>query len=183
MAFKTEKTYTYNDILNLPDDTRAELIDGQLYLMSLPTSTHQKICGELFFKIHSYITHQKNSCKVFFSPFGVFLDEKTNTFLEPDITMICNPDHLNDQGYQGAPDWIIEVLSPSTYLKDKILKLYRYYTTGVREYWIIDPAQELITVWNFEKETESIYSFSDVIPVGIYEGFSIDFSELDFSIS
>lgn len=183
MALKTEKHYTYEDLLALPEDVRAELIDGQIYYMSAPTMTHQLILTELMVAFHTYISSHKGRCKVFPAPFGVFLDEKTSTFLEPDIVIICDRNRISKRGCEGAPDLVVEVLSPSTRSKDIVLKSYKYQENGVREYWMVDPDKERVTVLNFEKDTDAEYSFSDTIPVGIYEDFSIDFSQLDLSIS
>ena len=107
-------------------------------------------------------------------------DEKSNTnYLEPDISVICDKDKLNSKGCNGAPDWIIEIVSPSSRQMDYYKKLALYQGAGVREYWIVDPAREIIVVYDFPNETPpTIYRFTDSVKVNMYENFSIDFSQL-----
>ncbi len=114
------------------------------------------------------------------SPFAVFLNADNKTYVEPDISVICDKDKLTDEGCMGAPDWIIEVVSPSSHAMDYIKKLLKYGTAGVREYWIVDLAKERITVYNFENESAEEYTFSDKIIAGIYEDFEIDFGKISF---
>lgn len=174
--------YTEEDYYNTPEDVRAELIDGRLiYNMAAPTSTHQFILSELFATIHSYIKSKGGKCRVVPAPFAVKLKEDRNTIVEPDISVICNPDNITKRGYTGAPDWIIEIVSPSNSFHDYITKLNLYADTGVREYWIVDPMKRKIIVYHltepdFEMET---YTFDDTIKVGIYEDLDIDFPSLD----
>lgn len=179
MALAQEKIYTIDDIYALPDGERAELIDSQIYYMAPPTRKHQTIARELFSSINSYIKSNGGSCEPFFAPFAVFLNENDKTYVEPDICVICDPDKLNDKGCIGAPDWIIEIVSPGSRSMDYYKKLFKYRTAGVREYWIVDHERKLVTVYNFQNDSAANYSFSDNIPVGIYSGFSIDFSMLD----
>lgn len=180
MPLAQAKLYTIEDIYNLPDGQRAELIDGQMYMMAPPTRTHQRITLALSRKIADYIDTHKGSCEVNISPFAVFLTKGNRNYVEPDISVVCDPDKLSDKGCTGAPDWVIEVVSPSSIQMDYFVKLFKYEATGVREYWIIDHSKLRITVWNFEKATRDEYSFSDTVNAGIYEDFSINFSELDF---
>lgn len=173
MPLLKEQTYTINDIYALPDGKRAELIDGQIYYMAPPSRQHQRIVLNLSRKIADYIEKNHGSCEINIAPFAVFLNENDKNYVEPDISVICNPDKLNDKGCVGAPDWIIEIVSPSSKRMDYFIKLFKYRTAGVREYWIVDPEKERVTVYNFEKETTDEYSFNMSVPVGIYEGFSI----------
>lgn len=101
-------------------------------------------------------------------------------FTIDDISVICNKDKLTDEGCMGAPDWIIEIVSPSSHAMDYMKKLLKYGTAGVREYWIVDPAKERITVYNFENESAEEYAFSDKIKAGIYEDSEIDFGRISF---
>lgn len=101
-------------------------------------------------------------------------------YLEPDISVICDKNKLTDEGCMGAPDWIIEIVSPSSHTMDYMKKLLKYGTAGVREYWIVDPTKERITVYNFENESAEEYTFSDKIKTGIYEDFEIDFGRISF---
>ena len=114
MPLLKEENYTIEDIYALPEGERAELIDGQIYYMAPPSRKHQDISGELYADIKSYIRSHGGNCKVYAAPFAVYLDEATNTYVEPDISVICNPNKLDDKGCTGAPDWIIEVVSPAS---------------------------------------------------------------------
>ncbi len=110
---------------------------------------------------------------MFLAPFAVFLNEDDSNYVEPDISVICDKAKLTDQGCQGAPDWVIEIVSPGSRSMDYYRKLFKYRTAGVREYWIVDPAKELVMVYRFEEDTMEQYSFGEEVPVGIYADFSI----------
>ncbi len=172
-AVRKEEIYTINDIYALPDGKRAEIIDGKIYSMAPPNRRHQDISFSLAKKIAEYIEAEGGKCKVYLAPFAVFLNENNQNYVEPDISVICNPDKLTDQGCNGAPDWIIEIVSQGSKAMDYFTKLFKYRTSGVREYWIVDPAKDLIMAYRFEKETMEQYSFGENAPVGIYEGFSV----------
>ncbi len=178
MALASMKIYTIEDIYDLPDGQRAELIDGQLYMMAPPSRQHQEIAGELFGIIREYIKKNKGNCKPYIAPFAVFLNENNMNYVEPDISVICDTGKLNDKGCVGAPDWIIEIVSPSSRQMDYMTKLFKYRTAGVREYWIVDKQKNRIIVYNFENDTMSEYTFDDKVKAGIYEDFEIDFAEL-----
>lgn len=115
---------------------------------------------------------------MYLSPFAVFLNADDKTYLEPDISVVCDKNKLTDKGCNGAPDWIIEVVSSASKRMDYYRKLFQYRTAGVREYWITDPDKQRVTVYNFEHDTIEEYSFSDKVKAGIYEDFEIDFAEL-----
>ncbi len=170
---RTLKYYTIEDIYALPEGERAELIDGNIYYMAPPNRRHQDIIFSLSRRIADYIESKNGDCKVYLAPFAVFLNEDDKNYVEPDISIICDSDKLNDKGCVGAPDWIIEVVSPSSRKMDYYKKLFKYRTAGVREYWIVDPVKERITVYFFEMESVEEYFFGEDIPIGIYEGFSI----------
>jgi len=170
--------YTIEDIYALPDGQRAELIDGKLYIMATPGRIHQKIVHFLDWAIGNYIHSKNGDCEVYPSPFAVFLNADDKIYLEPDISVICGKNKLTDEGCKGAPDWIIEIVSPSSRPMDYNKKLLKYRTAGVREYWIVDYERNLITVYDFEHDEMADYSFSDKVKVGIYEDFNIDFSEI-----
>ena len=163
MPLLEEKVYTIDDIYALPEGERAELIDGHIYYMAPPNRTHQKISMELSARILEYIRSHKGKCEVYAAPFAVF----------------CDPDKLDDQGCNGAPDWIIEIVSPASKRMDYYTKLFKYRTAGVREYWIIDAAKNQIFVYNFEKGDAEQYTLQDSVKAGIYENLVIDFSKLD----
>ena len=117
-----EKHYTIDDIYSLPENSRAELIDGQIYYMAPPNRRHQTIARELFFSINSYIQSQNGPCECFFAPFAVFLNRDDTSYVEPDISVICEPHKLNEKGCTGAPDWIIEIVSSSSRRMDYFTK-------------------------------------------------------------
>ena len=179
MALAQNRIYTLEDIYALPEGTRAELIDGQIYYMAPPSRKHQRITGELFRKISDYITENHGACEANIAPFAVFLNANDLNYVEPDLSIVCNPNKLNDRGCVGAPDWIIEVVSPASRRMDYGTKLFKYRSAGVREYWIADPDKNRVMVYNFEADTVDEYAFMDDIPVGIYPGFSINFSKLN----
>ena len=172
-ALRKEKVYTIEDIYALPDGERAELIDGEIYYMSPPSWKHQRISGKLFQKIANYIDRNNGKCEVLAAPFAVFLNEDDINYVEPDISVICDLSKLDDKGCHGAPDWVIEIVSPSSKSRDYMTKLFKYRTAGVRESWIVDPEKQMITVYGFEKDMVEQYSFDEGVPAGIYEDFSI----------
>ena len=179
MALLKEESYTIEDIYALPDGERAELIDGHIYYMAPPSYKHQKLVMELSAIIRNYIKQHKGTCEVLPAPFAVYLDEINNTYVEPDISVICDPNKLDDKGCKGAPDWIIEIVSPASRKMDYLLKLFKYHSAGVREYWIVDPAKERTTVYHYEDDAAPvIYTFSQEVPVGIYTGLTIRISDL-----
>ena len=177
-ALAQERIYTIDDIYSLPDGERAELIDGRIYYMAPPNRKHQTIARELFSTVSSYIRSKGGVCEPLFAPFAVFLNEDDTNYVEPDISVICDPDKLNDKGCFGAPDWIIEIVSPSSRRMDYFTKLFKYRTAGVREYWIVDPDRKRIVVYDFESEDTKDYSFSDTVKVNIYDDLYINFSAI-----
>ena len=178
MSLLEEKVYTIDDIYALPEGERAELIDGHIYYMAPPNREHQKILMELSARIFEYIRSHNGKCEVYAAPFAVYLDDTSNTYVEPDISVICNPDKMDDKGCNGAPDWIIEIVSPASKRMDYYTKLFKYRTAGVREYWIIDEIKNQIFVYNFEKGDMEQYTLQDSVKAGIYEDLVIDFGKL-----
>lgn len=178
-AFAQEKLYTLHDIYTLPDGERAELIDGKIYYMAPPNTAHQRILSFLHLEIGNYIRANKGTCEVFPAPFAVFPFADDSKYLEPDISVIFDTDKLNDHGCNGAPDWIIEIVSPSSRSMDYYTKLSLYRSAGVREYWIVDPMKQIVLVYDMAHAAAPIiYSFSDTIKANIYKDLSIHFSEL-----
>ena len=180
MALLKEESYTIEDIYALPDGERAELIDGHIYYMAPPSYKHQKLVMELSAIIRNYIKQHKGTCEVLPAPFAVYLDEINNTYVEPDISVICDPNKLDDKGCKGAPDWIIEIVSPASRKMDYLLKLFKYHSAGVREYWIVDPKRETVLCYYFEGDDyPHMYTFDDIIPVMIYDGkLEINFADI-----
>ncbi len=170
--------YTIDDIYNLPDGQRAELIDGELYMLATPNRIHQRLVKDFTFLIEEYIRRKNGECEVYPAPFAVFLNANNEIYLEPDISVIRDKDKLTDEGCKGTPDWIIEIVSPSSRSLDYNKKLLKYGMAGVREYWIVDPMKQRITVYNFQHDTVEEYSFSDKVKAGIYEDFEIDFARI-----
>lgn len=186
MALAQTKVYTEDDYYNLPEDVRAELIDGQLiYNQAAPSTTHQIILSELHTTINNYIRSKAGSCRVFPAPFAVKLRENRKTIVEPDISVICDCSKLTDKGCTGAPDWIIEIVSPGNPSHDYIHKLNLYADAGIREYWIVDPRTEKVLVYyfgqaDFQMET---YTFQDKIKANIYDDLFINFSDIAESLN
>ena len=179
MPLLKDQNYTTKDIYSLPDGQRAELIDGRIYDMTPPSTIHQVITGEMYAVIREHIRRNNGSCRPYVSPFAVFLNNDDKNYLEPDVTVICSLDKVDEKGCHGAPDWVIEVVSPATQNRDYGIKLFKYRTAGVREYWIINPMKEIVNVYDFERDTMTgLYSFCDEIPVSIYPGFVIRISDL-----
>ena len=180
MPLLKEEVYTIDDIYALPDGERAELIDGRMYIMAPLSRKHQRISIRLVSIIDRYIEEHKGKCEVYAAPFAVYLDERSNTYVEPDISVICDPDKLDDRGCKGAPDWIIEIVSPASKKMDYLLKLLKYRFAGVKEYWIVDPEKNRVIVYNFTgDESVNDYTLQDFVKVGIYEDFVIDFGSME----
>lgn len=168
-----EENYTVEDIYGLPDGKRAELIDGKIYDMAPPNWTHQRLLGFLYHAIYNYIENNEGKCHVLPAPFAVFLNKDNVNYVEPDISVICDEDKLDEKGCHGAPDWAIEIVSPASRRMDYYIKLFKYRSAGVKEYWIVDPMKQRVTVYQFAEESGEEYEFGQEVPVGIYEGFSI----------
>ena len=176
---RKEEIYTIDDIYALADGERAELIDGKIYYMAPPSRTHQRILGAVYRKIADYIDIHQGTCEVNIAPFAVFLNKDDINYVEPDISVICDPSKLDDKGCHGAPDWIIEIVSPGTERMDYGIKLFKYRSAKVREYWIINPSKKAVMVYDFEYELDTkLYSFDDTIPVCIYQDLKIDIADL-----
>lgn len=179
MPLPQKHIYTMDDIYNLPEGTRAELIDGQIYYMAPPNTRHQRILSFLHAAIYSHISTKGGSCEVFPAPFAVFLFADNSKYLEPDISVICDQDKVDDRGCNGAPDWIIEIVSPGSKAMDYYTKLSLYREAGVREYWIIDPLRKTVLVYDMAHDNGPVFhSFTDIIQVNIYDDLKIDFSKL-----
>ena len=171
---KKQGEYTIEDRNALPEDHPYELIDGVIYNMASPALRHQSISGAIYRQLWNYVDSQGGDCIPFIAPTDVRLDRDERTMVVPDVFVICQPDDDrmdNDKYINGAPDLIIEVLSPSTRRKDMFTKLHKYEAAGVREYWIVDPNKEKVIVYIFGEESDvSLYRFDSEVPVGIYQG-------------
>ena len=175
---KGGKGYTIADIEALPEGERAELIDGEIFMMAPPMTVHQRILVKLIFEIETYIRKNKGNCELLPAPFGVYIKKDNRNYVEPDISVICHEDRLDEKGCHGAPDWIIEIVSPSSKKMDYVRKTALYREAGVREYWVVDPDKETVTVYEAERwDVPMRHSFLEQIKVGIYEDLYIAFRE------
>ena len=173
--------YTYSDYAKWDDGARYELIDGIAYMMSpSPNRFHQEIIGNLYLQFAQFLVGKP--CKVFLSPFDVRLNaaEEDDTVVQPDLLVICDKSKLTDEGSVGAPDLVIEVLSPSTARNDKSIKFKKYQRYGVREYWIVDPASNTVHAYTLTdgKYVVNVYDDNDVAPVHILDGCFIDLAKV-----
>ncbi|AEF83680.1 conserved hypothetical protein [Treponema primitia ZAS-2] len=179
---KEETYYTYADYLEWDEGVRCEIIDGEAFMMAPPTRMHQGISGELFVKIKNFLVGKP--CKVYSAPFGVRLnpkkDNSDDTVLEPDISVICDPSKLDDRGCNGAPDLVIEVLSPSTARHDRVVKFRKYQEAGVREYWTVDPDTKSVQVFtlNDGQYIVSTYDDTDMAPISVLPGCEIKLGDV-----
>ena len=192
---KRQGEYIIEDYYALPEDCRVELIDGVIYNMAPPTWQHQNIAGELFYYLKDYIRKNKGKCLAGMSPVDVQLDRDDKTIVQPDVFVVCKKENMGSEEdgkgtekekrkkesrnrgnheeryvFQGAPDFVAEVLSPSSEKRDRIVKYRKYKNAGVREYWIVDPRAEMVTVHRLDSEETSVYSYQDKIPVYIFDG-------------
>ena len=187
MALPAEKErYTFADVLTWPDDERAELIDGYPVMMAPPSSTHQEISGALFAQLYNYL--EGKQCRVYAAPFAVRLFEQdgdapedVDTMVEPDITVVCDPSKLDDIGCKGAPDLVMEILSPSTQRHDKLTKFNLYQRAGVREYWIVDTDSKSAQVFLLDDGRYAAKDFGtvgDKLKVNVLDDCFIDLTEV-----
>ena len=181
-----EPRYTFADALTWGEDERIEIIDGEAVMMAPPLRVHQKISMELSSQIHEFLRGKRG--EVFAAPFAVRLFEENgdrpedvDTMVEPDITVVCDPDKLDKYGCKGTPDMVIEILSPSTRRHDLAVKYRLYQRAGIREYWIVDPDTRMVQVFRLEDglyNAPDVFTSGSMVPVGIWEDFSIDLSQV-----
>lgn len=152
--------------------------------MAPPGTLHQRFVMRTSFTIQDYINKKNGSCEVFPAPFAVFLNSDDTAYVEPDISVICDKNKLNDKGCQGAPDWIIEIVSPSSKRMDYYIKLTYYRLAGVQEYWIIDPNKETVIVYDMANDSgPTIHSLTEKVNVNIFGDFYIDFRDIMLSLT
>ena len=183
------KRYTYADYLTWLDDKRRELINGFIHLMSAPNELHARISSNWGFGARIFIQKKKGKCRVYHAPFDVRLplknetaDDKIYDVVQPDICVICDLSKLDEKGCIGAPDLIVEVLSPSTLKYDWNYKFNLYEAAGVREYWIVDPKAKAVNVFLLQPDGKydlgTVYEYNQKAPVHIFKGLEIDLNEL-----
>ena len=171
--------FTIDDYYALPDDQRVELIDGVFYDMASPTVEHQLLAGTIHAQFLDFIRKNKGSCIPLVSPIDVKLDEDNRTMVQPDVVVVCDKSKVTSKRIEGGPDFVLEVVSPSSVMKDYIKKAAKYEAAGVREYWIVDPLSRRVLTYDLEKGSlPGVYPLSGKIPVSIFEGkLEIDFDE------
>ncbi len=155
LRLRDEKRHTYQDYLTWSDEKRYELIHGFAYAMSpAPSIAHQDVVGEIYRQVANALENTKSSCRVFVAPLDVRLpsgienEQTTDTVVQPDVSMVCDPTKIDQRGVRGAPDWIVEVLSPATASHDSMLKRDLYEQHGVKEYWLVHPIDRLVTIYH-----------------------------------
>jgi Uma2 family endonuclease len=160
-----------SDYYALPDGQRAELIDGVFYDMSAPAYVHQQIIEEIVFQISSYIRKKHGMCQIVPSPVDVRLDRDERTMVQPDAVVVCgdHKDRIRKWGIMGAPDFVLEVLSPRTRRKDLHLKCTKYLTAGVREYWILDPDKRKLLIWRGEESLPELFELSGKVELLVFD--------------
>lgn len=184
-----DRIYTYADYKNYEEGERIEIIDGCIHnMVAAPSRIHQKIIMELSTTINNYIKSNRGTCEVYSAPFDVMLTDDADidncrNVVQPDISVICNKNKLTDKGCNGAPDMIIEVVSPYNPSSDYVRKLSLYEQYGVREYWIVNPTE--MTVFAYKLDNNMLYAapksytFRDKIKVNIFNDLDIDFNNLE----
>lgn len=184
------KKYTYADYLTWQFDEVVELIRGKIFRMSpAPNRNHQRLSGHLYAKVFNYLENKK--CEIYHAPFDVRLplpphhvkDNKLDTVVQPDLSIICDLAKLDHQGCIGAPDWIIEILSPSTAHKDLREKFEVYEHAGVKEYWLMHPYEQTLLIYKLNDEGKYIgeprpFIKGDIVPVSIWDDFQINLGDI-----
>lgn len=163
----------------LPEDVRIEVLEGEIYNMAGASLDHQTISMEISTILNNYIKKGKGSCRVFHAPFDVKLSESPLVMVQPDLMIVCDRDKLDAKRCNGAPDFVIEIVSPGNPSHDYVRKLYYYEMYGVREYWIVDPQRRIVSVNYFEgNRVSEQHDFSETVKVNIYEDLYINFAEI-----
>ena len=178
IPIRKQGDYTTDDLDRIPDDIRVELIDGVIYDLASPTSVHQTIIGSVFTMMSNYSIAHGHHCMPYIAPLDVKFDRSKKTKVQPDLLVVCGKDEEpEEEADTQAPDLIMEVLSTSSKKVDMLIKLNKYFQVGVREYWIVDPKEEIVIAYDFENNVlNRRYTFDDEVPVAISGGdLKIDF--------
>jgi Uma2 family endonuclease len=176
-AFNKEY-YRYEDWLEMDEQIRAELVDGEVYLMAAPGQRHQEILGEIYRQLANFL--KGKPCKVFPAPFAVRLAQNEDTVFEPDIVVVCDKTKLNGKICDGVPDMVVEIIAPSSTRYDRLFKFNRYLRAGVREYWIVDGETNSVQINTLEsgRYVAAMYGDTDAAPVGVLEGCAITLGDV-----
>lgn len=174
-----EECITLEQYEAFSEEERIEVFDGKCFSMASPSQEHQTVLTELLVNIRAYLKKKGGDCQVFPAPFDVKLSTIPLTIVQPDILVVCDRNKLDGNRCNGAPDFVIEIVSPGNPEDDYIRKLYYYKRYGVREYWIVDPKRKLVIVNYFEENVLTVpYTFASIIKVNIYEDLYINFAEI-----
>lgn len=186
LPLKDNDYHSYGDYLRWPEDVRYELIDGQAYLTApAPTVSHQEIAGEIFRQVANAL--EGKPCRAFVAPVDVRLprsneaDEAIDTVVQPDVLVVCDGTKLSERGVRGAPDWVVEVLSPATAGHDQVKKRRVYEHHGVKEYWLVHPTDRVLTVYRLfgvEYGKPDVQELVGETPVGVLPGVVIAWDAL-----
>lgn len=188
MALPAEKArYTFADCLTWEENERIEIINGEAFMMAPPSSIHQEIVAELTRQFGNYLEGKR--CKVYPAPFGVRLFERdgdapedVDTMVEPDLSIVCDRSKIDKHGCKGAPDMVVEILSPSTQRHDRLVKLGLYQRAGVREYWIVNPDDQTVQVMLLDGggvlQLHEVYDRQGVAKVNVLDGCFIELGKV-----
>jgi len=189
LTLDLNKQYTYADYLTWVDEKARELINGFIKMMSAPKTAHARVCTNISWYLGAILRKHRGKCEVFTAPFDVRLprngekeNNKIDTVVQPDICVVCDLSKLDERGCCGAPDMIVEILSPSTYKRDAFDKFVVYEEAGVREYWVVHPKDKAITVYllqeNGKYDNGALYEWEGKVPVHIFDGNTIDLNDI-----
>ena len=190
LSLDLNKRYTYADYLTWLDDKTRELIHGFIHEMSpAPRLTHARVSNNIYRLLDAVISKYKGKCEVFTAPFdvrfpkqGETADDKIDTVVQPDICVICDSSKLDERGCCGAPDMIVEIISPSTMKKDITKKFYLYETSGVKEYWVVHPGDKAVHVFILQEDGKydagTLYDWEGKVPVHIFDNYPIDWRDI-----
>lgn len=186
LALRDSERHTYADYLSWPEDVRYELIDGRAYLMApAPNLEHQDVVGEIYRQLSNAL--EGKPCRPFVAPVDVRLpkageaDDSIDTVVQPDVLVVCDASKLDRRGVRGAPDFVVEVLSPLTASHDHVLKRRVYERAGVREYWLVHPIDRIVTIYrllNGEYGKPDVQELAGETAVGVLEGVSVAWDDL-----
>jgi len=189
LVLDLNKRYSYADYLTWMDDVRRELIDGFIKMMAGTNRHHGDVSRNIVGNLYTYAVNNRCDCKVYYAPIDVLLPKNGETengkiydVVQPDIFVVCGGWKGTENAFLGAPDMVVEILSPSNRKKDQIEKFYLYQRAGVREYWIADPKVKMITVYvmqeNREYDDGNVYLKGEKVPVHIFNGHLIEVSDI-----